>query len=230
MMDRNEAYRILEIRPPFTERVLKSAFRAKILIAHPDRGGTNEKFRAVKSAFDILIGDANMDLEVDPVTKRVIDRTVEGVLLETLGKGLRVSATKCLGCKGHGYQSETRFKDCASCGGWSESRDFYTLMQNMAARMNCKVCKGTGRGASEAVRYWVCVGCEGTGEIASFNPVFIKNSMSVNQMRQEMRDQIREHARGAQDAGARARAQQAEQFRGKQDDWAKIYDQLKKKL
>jgi DnaJ-class molecular chaperone len=224
-MDHHEAYRVLNIRPPFTERGLKSAFRAKVLTSHPDRGGTAEAFRAVKAAFDLLISDAGKDLEVNPVTRQVIDRTVEGVLLETLGKGLKVSATKCEGCKGNGYQSETRFSNCPACGGFAETGDYYYLLQIFSKRLSCLTCKGTGRGESTTVRYWVCMGCGGTGEIASFNPVFVKNAMHFRQQAQE---QKAKHQKDLRDAGAKMKAQQQKMYEQKRNTWAELNEMLRK--
>ena len=181
-MDRQEAYRILEIVPPFTERVLKSTFRAKAMEAHPDKGGTSNQFRDVKEAFDLLLADAGKDVEaVDAMT------TVEGVDISTLGKGLRVSASRCADCSGRGYRREVQYSECPSClGHGNYGSSLSDWLRAFSSQFSCHTCGGTGRSKSSRVRHWVCTHCNGAGEVAVFNPVFIKGSMTQKQQRQSV--------------------------------------------
>ena len=46
--------RLLELSFPFTKQELKSAYRKKALMTHPDSGGTAEAFREVNTAYQVL--------------------------------------------------------------------------------------------------------------------------------------------------------------------------------
>ncbi|CAN7765964.1 DnaJ domain-containing protein [Paenibacillus sp. LjRoot153] len=50
-------YAILEVYPSASSEDIKKAFRAKAKIHHPDVGGNEESFKAIKDAFDILMDD-----------------------------------------------------------------------------------------------------------------------------------------------------------------------------
>lgn len=224
-MDRHEAYRVLEIRPPFSEQQLKSAFRTKVKQAHPDHGGSSEQFQKVKMSFDVLFPDAGKDQVVDPVT-----RTVNGVPLDTLGKGLRVSAKKCYQCAGRGYTSEHAATNCEACGGYSENEHrmtFHEILQQVSRRWACLRCKGTGYSQSGAERHHVCMNCAGSGEVPSFNPVIIKNSVGYQHEHQRAQEAFRERIRDLQSYGRTARQQAEENMKRQQEaKWYDLYQQI----
>jgi len=47
-------YRILGVKPTATPAEIKRAFRRAAKAAHPDAGGTAERMRLVKHAYDVL--------------------------------------------------------------------------------------------------------------------------------------------------------------------------------
>jgi len=47
-------YEILQVDCSASEEVIKSAYKKKAMEAHPDRGGTDEKFKQVKEAYETL--------------------------------------------------------------------------------------------------------------------------------------------------------------------------------
>lgn len=161
-MNHQEAYKILRLNPPFTEQQLKSAFRAKAQESHPDKGGKQEDFIKAKSAFDLLIKDAGQTQQVN---------TVDGTPLSELGKGLKVSGRTCKECFGKGYNEYTYTKFCYDCLGWGYR------FNKLNGSIKCKTCNGMGEKVDSIART-VCFSCKGSGQIALFNPLFIKGSLS----------------------------------------------------
>lgn len=51
---RREAYRTLDLDPGSEESEIKRAYREKVKTTHPDRGGDEEAFKEVTSAYDRL--------------------------------------------------------------------------------------------------------------------------------------------------------------------------------
>lgn len=47
-------HEILGIEPSATQEEIKTAFRRKAMRTHPDRGGSDEEFRAVVKAYETL--------------------------------------------------------------------------------------------------------------------------------------------------------------------------------
>lgn len=45
-------FAVLGLTPPFTREQVKAAFRARSKVAHPDHGGTNEAFVALREAYE----------------------------------------------------------------------------------------------------------------------------------------------------------------------------------
>jgi hypothetical protein len=158
-MNHEEAYRILDIKPPFTEQELKSCFRKKAHELHPDKGGNEKLFIKAKEAYELLVEDAGKDKVVNPIL-----RTVDGILVESLGKGLRVSARKCYGCGGKGYQVEEYFPQ------FTRPLSIYDYVMLLLS-----IEQGNVRAETA---YIVCPSCKGSGEIALFNPVFIKGGLT----------------------------------------------------
>jgi curved DNA-binding protein CbpA len=54
VMSRSEAQKILRLPARFDERALKTAYRARSMETHPDKGGTTEAFLKVSEAYETL--------------------------------------------------------------------------------------------------------------------------------------------------------------------------------
>jgi DnaJ-class molecular chaperone len=52
---RREAYRILDLDPGADEGRVKRAYREKVKVTHPDRGGDETEFKRVKNAYERLV-------------------------------------------------------------------------------------------------------------------------------------------------------------------------------
>jgi DnaJ-class molecular chaperone len=159
-VSREDAYKLLGVRPPFNEQELRRAFKALAKVHHPDKGGDQDTFVRLRAAYEMLEPDCGKAVEV-------VGWTVEGVRVDTLGKGLKTSARKCNGCSGKGYESQPMITSCPDC-----SRRWWTLQGQQ-----CAQCRGIGFISAEP-RYWVCRSCNGTGEIALFNPLFVKGGLT----------------------------------------------------
>lgn len=73
-------YELLDVRPEATPDELSSAYRKRALKLHPDKGGSEEQFRAMKAAYDVL---------KDPQKRKLYDthgpaivRAMDGEVLE----------------------------------------------------------------------------------------------------------------------------------------------------
>lgn len=56
-MTRQEAQRLLRVRPDASEREIRDAYRLAMSTAHPDRGGTSEESSRLNEARDLLLRD-----------------------------------------------------------------------------------------------------------------------------------------------------------------------------
>lgn len=163
------AYELLSIRPPFTEDQLKTAFREAVKKHHPDVGGNAKMFIAVKDAYKLLEPDAGKDKVVD-----VIRRTVDGVLLESLGKGVP-GGKICLSCNGAGYYTLKHI----------DGDSFMTMMEMM---MDYYIRGGPApnpRQVKEVTQHFLCNNCGGKGQTPSFNPLFVANSIPPTMTQKE---------------------------------------------
>lgn len=165
---KEEAYRLLQVKPPFTEQQLISAFRNAALKHHPDTGGDKETFIQVFESRELLMPDVGKDSTVSPIDGKMF--TIDGVRISELGRGLKVSASKCKDCSGKGYMNIPYYAPCVC----SILRDFY------GSRMYHKDCQGTGYIRDPRDRFFVCDNCKGTGEIANFNGLFGRGSLMQN--------------------------------------------------
>lgn len=52
-----EAYRRLDLSPGAGEDAIRQAYREKVKVTHPDRGGDKEEFKRVTAAYERLTGD-----------------------------------------------------------------------------------------------------------------------------------------------------------------------------
>ena len=158
-MDISTAAEILGIELPTKIQIAKKAFRNLAMFFHPDKGGDPDKFRDIKQAYQ-TIEDHPETLSVDSEVE-ILQRTVNGVELSTLGKGynLQTSAKQCDNCEGVGFHilHEPRAVDCPSCNatGWKH--------------VACSRCGGSGKGNAKMP---ICPQCKGSGS-------FVPHDMAV---------------------------------------------------
>lgn len=178
------AKQVFNLELPTTLSMLKSAFRAAARKAHSDVGGSDEAFRQVKSAYDMLLPLA---LVVDTAEQKVL-KTVNDIPLSELGLGRKDNGSPCPRCESRGYTKSTydtaapylqfELRRCSDCNGSGR----FTLRSGR--KVVCKRCYGIGSCHTRQrytpkleTFYFVCSGCEGTGEIKVFNPVIIKGAI-----------------------------------------------------
>ena len=117
----------------FTFKELKSAFRARSFVVHPDHGGTDDEFRFLQEAYEFLQTKAVHELgqEVHEL------QTIDGTPLSELGKGLpiTVSAKECDICEGRGWKAFSSFYKEVECPECQGEGTFW---------LPCKKCGGTG--------------------------------------------------------------------------------------
>lgn len=148
-----EAAKFLGLDLPTELRLLKSAYRKRSLILHPDVGGSAAGFRDLEEAYRCLVDSPDV---LKKCSDEIVQRTVCGRLLSELGGGypLSVSAKMCSNCEGAGYRilREPRMKDCEACHGtgWKH--------------LKCNRCGGTGDFKRGGKVVGKCYGCKGTGE------------------------------------------------------------------
>ena len=134
-MDLTQAKSVLDLNSTFTLIKLKRAYRFKAMMVHPDKGGTQDAFFELKTAFDLL----KIYCE-DPEAEEKQGEYIGDKPLSEFGKGYPIteSARTCDDCEGKGYKS------------YEESRGFVDVQ--------CPDCKGDGA-------YWVpCKKCSGSGK------------------------------------------------------------------
>ena len=155
-MDENIARELLMKEEVFSLRELKTAFRNKAMVEHPDHGGDAERFIHFQDAFELLKDFATEGGRVKAGTE-----TEDGTLLSTLGNGypLTVSAKTCEVCEGRGYNSfprtnenkEVACPDCQGTGAFSYAcRGCWGTGSNTSPRDGkvigkCNMCGGSGR-------------------------------------------------------------------------------------
>ena len=151
-MNLDHAADILDLTLPVEFHLIKSAFRKKAMIHHPDVGGDAASFRRIEEAYRILAASPDILKSLTEVMKK----TVDGIYLDTLGKGypLSVSAKTCENCTGRGYTilREPRLVDCDSCHatGWKHDP--------------CDRCGGSGKFKVNGKVKGTCRACDGSGE------------------------------------------------------------------
>lgn len=148
---------------PCTIDALKDSFRRASKRCHPDAGGSHDQFIHLKREYDRLLRDPSTF-----TIARTHARTVDGADLSDLGLGLgpTTNGKDCPECKRVGYRTYTNWRErpCPQRRriGWS------TLCY----------CHSDGMIRERSGDYHTrCARCDGTGEIAVFNPVILKGAL-----------------------------------------------------
>lgn len=170
LVTKEEAYKLLDIHPPFSLEDLKRQYRLAAKRYHPDKNkGNDEFFKKANSANELLSLDCVILSEVDkvkiPIDPKFYspDTTVEGHLLTDLGQGSL--GRNCNACVGKGYQTQSspKIEKCV-CNKPGSS---------IFVQWKCtKGCNGTGFiELGKILRHYFCRNCEGSGK------VIIQNTM-----------------------------------------------------
>jgi DnaJ-class molecular chaperone len=160
-----QASKILRISLPISQAGLKQAFKRAALNAHPDHGGTQEKFLQLQEALECLKASP---LLLVTETSSSLTHTMCGKELSSLGLGypLTEAAITCTDCKGQGYHLSTiggvpceycngqgtysrLYRPCPICFPDKRERvgevaESYATLR-LYARLGCRRCKGYGK-------------------------------------------------------------------------------------
>jgi DnaJ-class molecular chaperone len=151
------ALKLLSLAAPTTANALKTAYRRKSKLEHPDHSqhpDAQARFQAVSAAYTLLLGDASVLDLIDVTANHAC--TVEGDAFAELGRGLgtTVSGAECGECRGAGYTSHGSLsRPCPDC----QSREF------MRWEYRCRKCSGTGVFLARGGKRGECYPCHGTG-------------------------------------------------------------------
>ena len=165
-MDCDTALKILGLAAPTTVNAIKTAYRRRSRMEHPDTskhpdaalrfGQTNEAYITLKDDASILDGAIPHGA-----------RTQEGDEITALGKGLgsTINGICCDECKGDGYKavfrSENPCPDCRPVDTGTISS--YFVIQVSLREYRCWKCAGTGFFSKNGKRVGVCFACQGKG-------------------------------------------------------------------
>lgn len=165
-MDCNTALKILGLTAPTTVNAVKTAYRRRSKMEHPDISKHPDaalRFHQVNEAYIALKNDISI---LDNAIPREA-RTEEGDEVAELGKGLgpTVNGSCCDECKGEGYkavfQSENPCPDCRATDDGMISSFFSHRISLREYR--CWKCTGTGFFSKNGKRIGVCFACQGKG-------------------------------------------------------------------
>ena len=177
-MSFSEAKSRLDLDDGFTLVDLKKAYRFAATLVHPDKGGTEEQFNDIQSAFELL--KSHCSNSEDAVYQ---EATIEGKPLSEFGKGYPIteSARVCEGCEGRGYKEffEKGYvtEECPKCKG------------DGAFWLPCKRCGGSGKFKNKyGKEVGECFLCGGSGKFyppykgrggSDFFSVFFDNTVRM---------------------------------------------------
>jgi DnaJ family protein A protein 2 len=175
--DNTALYRELGVETKATATEIKKAYRKLAREHHPDRGGDQEKFKAISNAYEVLsdpnrrkaydaTGDPNADprevMNQRPKRKGKATQFELSVPLDQFftGKTRRIRVTKrviCEGCEGKGGHGVAT---CSPCGGRGirivDRRIGMNMIQRM--QMECDRCSGKGKVTPEGQTCKTCIG------------------------------------------------------------------------
>lgn len=201
-----EVARTLKVEVPTTLNALKSAFRRRSLLEHPDHSQhpkASERFQHLRAVFKFACKNY-VELNDE------LAKTIEGTPLSSLGNGLgeRKNGRPCDRCNAKGFHADPQLKPCRNCRPQPDRLLQYEYRcnrcdgsgeyhRNGVLKGKCFKCNGRGwkRGramgnrchackgsmvveSSSASTYRICRTCEGCGEIEIFNPVLPKGLLT----------------------------------------------------
>lgn len=154
-MNQETAGRILGVELPTTRNHLKTAYKNRALLCHPDRGGSKEDFQVLEEAFRFL--SKQDDAFVMDEKTALENETIQGDKLSDLGLGLgpTTNGKPCPICKGNGYTEYHPYLGeqlpCPHCEQkmqWDDILRSHILTFRYkclrCAGKSCKRCKGEG--------------------------------------------------------------------------------------
>ncbi|KAF6764913.1 putative YDJ1-mitochondrial and ER import protein [Ephemerocybe angulata] len=177
-------YDCLGVSPDASEQVIRAAYREKVVIMHPDRGGDAEVFQSIIQAHGVLInpdrravydneGEEGLSKYISLISQDMFNRIFgrAGVLvggrihcirvsLEDLyngGKTQPVTFTRkiiCVTCSGKGGK-QIGVKECEECSGQGVT---INMLQNVPTSSPCQLCFGAGLMVTVGDK---CSTCEG---------------------------------------------------------------------
>lgn len=141
---------IMDITLPSSKLEIRKSYRRLAFMRHPDRGGSEEGFKELTSAFELL-----KDLGTEEIEEGVAKEsraTLDGTPLRDLGKGypLTEHARSCDTCLGKGYRMYSERRICYACRSTG-----YKL------EVACKKCSGTGVFKKDGRVIGKCYACDG---------------------------------------------------------------------
>jgi DnaJ-class molecular chaperone len=159
-MDLVQALRVFEKKEGFFQdnAELKSVFRKLSMQRHPDCGGSETAFIELTSAYEFLFEK----IKELGINTSISDRTIEGDLVVSLGKGFpttEIDVGSCDVCSGKGYHiyhdkgQVLGTGECPTCNGvglfsydcrYCKGTGKYRKSEHHA-EIECKVCNGSGR-------------------------------------------------------------------------------------
>jgi len=160
----HEASKVLGIILPVTTVILKSAFRRRSHETHPDLNkseNASAEFIKVKEAYDYLLTQGDVILDVSDDSSNAMLYTTDGKSLKDLGNGLphTKAGVPCDNCFGKGYNeanSTAGWVVCPECHGhWKQE-------------MVCRKCGGSGEFKRGGKVVGKCNNCNGKGMIVRY--------------------------------------------------------------
>jgi DnaJ homolog subfamily A member 2 len=213
-MANQKLYSVLELSPDASESDIKRAFRKLAMLHHPDKGGSEAKFKEIQHAYEVLSS---------PERRRVYDQTGEDmdlhqlqqrpqcadsihvieVDLETMYSGAtqEFHYTKqviCSGCQGQGTKSGAVIQVCRPCKGRGRQTQVRPLGPGMMQQVftMCPECHGEGKIIEAKDRCEQCRGAKTVSTQATVSVVIEPGARSGSK--------IRFHGLGDQEVGVRS--------------------------
>lgn len=202
------AEKFFGVRLPVSEVSLKKAYRKACMLLHPDKGGNEKEFKAMDAAYVLLTSTSGVVSDMNGsgplTTQEGISLSELGLGLGPTKNGRDCPRCSHLGYTKHFGETFSVCEECNTigrvprkvwCQDCQESGKF-TLKSGRIVECRkcrgigkfshpyltdwCKTCRGTKtiRKKVAEVYYVRCYECGGTGEIAIFNPLLPKGSLS----------------------------------------------------
>ena len=167
-----EAMKIMGIAEyPFTVAEIKSVYRKRMLVCHPDRGGDEEQAKKITVAYDLLRPLALSDVTDN---ESVLESTIQE---KKQNEDIFALYKTCENCKGLGkIPVPDSLYACVNCASHI-CRLFYVHPRSSRFGYICtSSCAGRWCPMEAATKWQHCYVCKGTGkiELHPFNPVIPK--------------------------------------------------------